>query len=217
KVYAAGRRARQLLDAAREAVAAALGVRPDEVSFTSSGTAACHAAVLGGLAGRSRAGDVLVHSAIEHSAVLHAAARHTAAGGSAVAVPCDRLGRLELDAWRSAVTRPGVGLAALISASHEVGTRQPVTDAAAACAAASVPLFVDAGASLGRVPVPDGWSLLAGSAHKRSEEHTSELQSRENLVCRLLLEKKKKHESSTDKLHNLRARRILQAMVEKMP
>src|SRR5690606_40360062 len=29
----------------------------------------------------------------------------------------------------------------------------------------------------------------------RSEEHTSELQSRENLVCRLLLEKKKKHDS----------------------
>src|SRR5207302_7210547 len=32
---------------------------------------------------------------------------------------------------------------------------------------------------------------LAGSANTRSEEHTSELQSRENLVCRLLLEKKK--------------------------
>src|SRR5690606_41671512 len=30
-----------------------------------------------------------------------------------------------------------------------------------------------------------------GNAHERSEEHTSELQSRENLVCRLLLEKKK--------------------------
>src|SRR5436309_5846924 len=29
----------------------------------------------------------------------------------------------------------------------------------------------------------------------RSEEHTSELQSRENLVCRLLLEKKKKHKT----------------------
>src|SRR5690606_40543255 len=29
------------------------------------------------------------------------------------------------------------------------------------------------------------------AARKRSEEHTSELQSRENLVCRLLLEKKK--------------------------
>src|SRR5690606_12056070 len=31
------------------------------------------------------------------------------------------------------------------------------------------------------------------SVKRRSEEHTSELQSRENLVCRLLLEKKKKH------------------------
>src|SRR5207302_8058309 len=33
---------------------------------------------------------------------------------------------------------------------------------------------------------------LAGTQNARSEEHTSELQSRENLVCRLLLEKKKK-------------------------
>src|SRR5690606_41501988 len=32
------------------------------------------------------------------------------------------------------------------------------------------------------------------SPHNRSEEHTSELQSRENLVCRLLLEKNKKHQ-----------------------
>src|SRR5690606_40301477 len=31
----------------------------------------------------------------------------------------------------------------------------------------------------------------------RSEEHTSELQSRENIVCRLLLEKKKKHNTNT--------------------
>src|SRR5437016_6703909 len=32
-----------------------------------------------------------------------------------------------------------------------------------------------------------------GAAGRRSEEHTSELQSLTNLVCRLLLEKKKKH------------------------
>src|SRR5690606_39584831 len=34
---------------------------------------------------------------------------------------------------------------------------------------------------------------LLQSDHRRSEEHTSELQSREKLVCRLLLEKKKLH------------------------
>src|SRR2546430_8745522 len=32
-----------------------------------------------------------------------------------------------------------------------------------------------------------------GAAHLRSEEHTSELQSQSNLVCRLLLEKKKNY------------------------
>src|SRR2546430_5695700 len=37
---------------------------------------------------------------------------------------------------------------------------------------------------------------------KRSEEHTSELQSQSNLVCRLLLEKKKKNTSSTNCTHH---------------
>src|SRR5690606_3616431 len=37
---------------------------------------------------------------------------------------------------------------------------------------------------------------------RRSEEHTSELQSRENLVCRLLLEKKKKNKMTTDRSKN---------------
>src|SRR5690606_40935186 len=37
-----------------------------------------------------------------------------------------------------------------------------------------------------------GDHFLVGRAEARSEEHTSELQSRENLVCRLLLEKKKR-------------------------
>src|SRR5690606_40284452 len=47
-----------------------------------------------------------------------------------------------------------------------------------------------------------GWTLLGavnpdnGGSVERSEEHTSELQSRENLVCRLLLEKKKKRQKS---------------------
>ncbi|WP_433262875.1 cysteine desulfurase family protein [Micromonospora vinacea] len=166
KLYTQARRARQLLDAAREATASTLGVRADEVSFTPSGTTAAHGAVLGGLAGRRRVGSTLVHSAIEHSAVLHAAERHVGAGGSATEVPVDRLGRLDVTAWSSAVRAPGVALAALITASHEVGTVQPVAEAAAACADAGVPLYVDAAQSVGRVPVPAGWSVLTASAHK---------------------------------------------------
>src|SRR3712207_7241821 len=44
------------------------------------------------------------------------------------------------------------------------------------------------------VPIQDGQGVLRGRRHRpgaRSEEHTSELQSRQYLVCRLLLEKKK--------------------------
>jgi cysteine desulfurase len=162
RLYGAGRRAAQLLDAARAAVAECLGARPDEVTFTSSGTTAVHAAVLGGLAGRGRAGPTLVHSAIEHSSVLHAAARH----GSATEVGVDLLGRLDVDAWGAAVRTPGVALASLISASHEVGTVQPLAAAAQACAEAGVPLHTDAAQSIGHAPVPPGWSLLTASAHK---------------------------------------------------
>src|SRR3712207_8261257 len=40
------------------------------------------------------------------------------------------------------------------------------------------------------VPRQRGLQLHPGRRHQRSEEHTSELQSRQYLVCRLLLEKK---------------------------
>ena len=166
RLYTEARRAGQLLEAARAAVADALGARPDEVTFCANGTHAAHLAVLGGLAGRRRAGGVFVHSAVEHSAVLHAAERHVAAGGEAVSVEVDRDGTVDRAAYQAAVARPGVALAALMSANHEVGTVQPIAPVAAACAAVGVPLYVDAAQSVGRHPVPSGWSLLSASARK---------------------------------------------------
>jgi cysteine desulfurase len=166
RLYGAARRARLLLEGAREAVAAALGARADEVSFTSSGTTAAHLAVLGALAGRRRTGSHLVHSAVEHSCVL-AAAEHAGAtaGASATSVPVDRLGRVDVEAYAGAL-RADTALACLISASHEVGTVQPVEEVAQRCAAVGVPLHVDAAQTVGRAPVPGGWSLLTASAHK---------------------------------------------------
>src|SRR5256886_5630954 len=43
----------------------------------------------------------------------------------------------------------------------------------------------------------------SGAALVRSEEHTSELQSQSNLVCRLLLEKKKQHRKHTQRLRHI--------------
>ena len=42
-----------------------------------------------------------------------------------------------------------------------------------------------------RIKIVERWRELTNGTDLRSEEHTSELQSRRNLVCRLLLEKKK--------------------------
>jgi cysteine desulfurase len=161
KLYAQGRRARLLYDAATAATAEVLGVREDELTFRPSGTEACHRAVAGLLRGRSRTGRGLVHSTVEHSAILTAAA-----DGEPVPVPVDRLGRVDAAAFATAVSGPGVAAAALMSANHEVGTEQPVADVARACADAGVPLLVDASQSIGRAAVPEGWSVLVASAHK---------------------------------------------------
>ncbi|MEU2393636.1 aminotransferase class V-fold PLP-dependent enzyme [Streptomyces sp. NPDC007369] len=165
RLYREGRRARLLLDAAREATAEAVGCRPDELVFTPSGTHAVHSGIAGALAGRRRIGGHVVVSAVEHSSVLHAAEVHEAAGGSTGRVPVDRTGAVTAAGYASALT-PSTALACLQSANHEVGTVQPVAEVAEVCAAAGVPLFVDAAQSLGWGPVEGGWSLLAGSAHK---------------------------------------------------
>ncbi|MDT9688005.1 aminotransferase class V-fold PLP-dependent enzyme [Streptomyces sp. P9(2023)] len=166
RLYREGRRARMLLDAAREAAAEAVGCRPDELVFTPSGTRAVHSGISGALAGRRRVGSRLVVSAVEHSSVLHAGEAHAAAGGSVAEVPVARSGAVEAAAFAAAVREPGTALACLQSANHEVGTAQPVAEAAEACGAAGVPLLVDAAQSLGWGPVEGAWSLLAASAHK---------------------------------------------------
>ncbi|WP_329130968.1 cysteine desulfurase/sulfurtransferase TusA family protein [Streptomyces sp. NBC_01476] len=160
RLYREGRRARLLLDAAREAAAEAVGCRPDELVFTPSGTRALHSAVAGAAAGRRRTGRHVVLSAVEHSAVLHAAEPFDTAQ-----VGVDRTGRVDPGAFAAAL-RADTALACLQSANHEVGTVQPVAEVAEACRAAGVPLLVDAAQSLAWGPVDGGWSLLAGSAHK---------------------------------------------------
>lgn len=159
RLHGPARRARMLLDQAREATAEALDVRPDEVSFTASGTEAVHRGLLGLRTARRRAGDRVVHAAVEHSAVLHSARW----AGPVEDVGVDGSGRVDVEELLGAAGRPGVAVVALQSANHEVGTRQPVAEVAARLG--GVPLFTDARASMGREPLPDGWSAAAGSAH----------------------------------------------------
>ncbi len=159
RLHRAGREARLLLDNARAVVAECLGVRGDEVGFAASGTDAVHRGLLGLV--RVRPGDGVVHSAVEHSSVLHAVAWHPSPAHGSVAV--DAAGRVDLDAMAAAARQPGVAAVALQAANQEVGTVQSVDELDLPD---DVPLFVDAAASVGRLPLPTRWSALAASAHK---------------------------------------------------
>jgi cysteine desulfurase len=159
RLHGPGRTARLLLDNARAVVAETLGVRRDEVVFTSSGTRAVQLGLLGLAAARSTRGRRIAHSAIEHQSVADAAAWW----GEPVVVGADALGRVDPGALAQASAMPDVAVVALQSANHEVGTLQPVGELALA---EDVPLFVDACASMARLPLPTGWDALAGSAHK---------------------------------------------------
>ncbi|MDQ1727564.1 MAG: cysteine desulfurase [Frankiaceae bacterium] len=163
RLYREGRRARLLLDGARAAVADCLGARPDELSFSGSGTAAVTLALRGTLAARARVGSHAVASAVEHSSVLHAL---EATDATLVAV--DRAGVVDAGGFAAAL-RPDTAVASLQSANHETGTRQPVAAVAAATRTAGVPLHVDAAQSVGHEPIDMsalGADLLTASAHK---------------------------------------------------
>jgi cysteine desulfurase len=170
RLHREGRQARLLLDQARESVAAELGCRPDELSFTTSGTQAVHLAVLGAVQARqsaARGPGHVITSAVEHSSVLNAAdwlARRS--GTEVTTIGVDRYGRADVGAFGEALEHEKTLLACLQTANHEVATIQPVAEVVEACARWQVPLLVDAAASVGWLPIPEGWSLLAASARK---------------------------------------------------
>ncbi|WP_205857378.1 cysteine desulfurase family protein [Phytoactinopolyspora endophytica] len=175
RLYGAARRARMLLDNAREIVAAVLGSRPDEISFTSSGTQAVQLGMLGALRARERTHRGIVASAVEHSSVLHTAAYDASTSSPATSaasagppvqlVDVDRHGRVDAGEFAAAL-RPETALACLQTANHEVGTVQPVEKVTQPCQEHGVPLLVDAAQTVGRRPIPAGWSVLTASAHK---------------------------------------------------
>lgn len=161
RLHQAGRRARLLWDNARASIAESLGVRAEEVTLTPSGTHAVHLGLLGLVA--HDPGARVLASAVEHSSVMHAGAWHAQRGGAFETLPVDNLGRLDPVALGEA----GVAdVLAVQAANHEVGTIQPVAALAAAARDQGAEVFVDACASGGRLPLSEGWSTVALSAHK---------------------------------------------------
>ncbi len=168
--HAPGRAARAAVETAREQVAALVGAAPAEVVFTSGGTEADNLAVKGTVLAREPAARHLVVSAVEHHAVLDAAAWAVAdAGARCTRAPVDRVGRVDLAGLQAALQPGATALVAVMAANNEVGTLQPVAEAAELTHQAGAVLLCDAVQAAGVPGVDlarDGPDLVALAAHK---------------------------------------------------
>jgi cysteine desulfurase len=168
--HAPGRAARGAVETAREQVAALVGAASAQVVFTSGGTEADNLAVKGTVLARERGARHLVASAVEHHAVLDAAESAVAdLGGELDLAPVDGTGRVDLDGLEAAL-RPGrTALVAVMAANNEVGTGQPVAEAAARAHRAGAVLLCDAVQAAGVAGLDldaIGADLVALAAHK---------------------------------------------------
>src|SRR6266851_270199 len=156
-VHRWGRAARQMVERAREAVAALIGADPQGVVFVSGGTEANHLALLG--SGRER---VLV-SAVEHNSVLQAVP-------SAERIAVDANGIVDLarlDRQLAADTRPA--LVSVMLANNETGIIEPAGEIATIAHRHGALFHCDAVQAAGKIPVDIGAigaDLVSLSAHK---------------------------------------------------
>jgi len=128
-LYAEAREARKGLDAARRTVAELLGCQPQEVIFTSGGSESDSLAVRGAAHAGRRRGNHIVVSPIEHHAVLHTVQQLEKEGFRATYLPVDGQGFVDLAALATAVT-PETVLVSIMYANNEVGTVEPIAEAA---------------------------------------------------------------------------------------
>lgn len=166
-LYPIGRKVKELMNEARERVAASLGVDRGEIFFTGSGTESDNFAVFGTLEA-SPGKDGFITSAVEHPAVLEAAKSLEKKGGLVVYLPVDGFGTVSLDALRSALT-PKTGLVSVMHANNEIGTIQPITDIVRIAREHGVPVHTDAVQTYGKIDLDArklGVDLLTVSAHK---------------------------------------------------
>jgi cysteine desulfurase len=174
-LHAAGRRARRVVEEARESVAGAFGARPSEVVFTSGGTESDNLAVKGVYLARRGADPRrrrVLASAVEHHAVMDSAEWLARAEGAEVVwLAVDDTGRVDPQTLRDAIAAgpDDVALVTVMWANNEVGTVQPIADLAAIAHEHGIPFHTDAVQAVGQLPIDfaaSGVDAMTITGHK---------------------------------------------------
>lgn len=169
-IHQIGRRARALLDDARDRVAHLWKAKPSEVVFTSGGTESNNLAVFGTARLLKNKGKHLVTSAIEHHAVLHAfrhLERHE--GFEVTWLPVNAAGVVQLQDLAAAL-RPDTTLVSVMAANNETGACQPVVEIGRLCRERGIVFHTDAVQWFGKRPFASihqfEADLVSACAHK---------------------------------------------------
>ena len=167
-IHSFGQDARGAVEQARISVAALLGARPAEVTFSSGGTESNNNAIFGVVAAASGASKHVITSSIEHSAVLDPCKALAQRGVAVTILPVDRDGLVNPEDVRRAIRRDTV-LITVMLANNELGTIESIAEIGKIAADAGVTLHTDAVQAAGKIPIRVdelGVDLLSISAHK---------------------------------------------------
>lgn len=150
-VHYEGRRAKQLLEEARDHVAALLHADSKDIVFTSGGTESNNA-VLNGVVRNERECCHIVTTTIEHPSIVKVVASFEQSGHEVTWIRPDRNGQVSADEMLASI-RPDTRLVTLMLANNETGVVQPVREVASACRDKGIWFHCDAVQALGKIPV----------------------------------------------------------------
>ncbi len=171
--HAFGWQAKEAVDAARQQIAAAIGVSPREIVFTSGATESNNLAIRGVAERSRRRGSHLITVATEHKAVLDPIERLGRHGCEVTVLGVEpaasaRAGSLDPEALAAAI-RDDTLLVSVMLANNEIGVVQPLAEIGRICRQRGVLLHCDATQALGKLPIDVaqlGVDLASFSAHK---------------------------------------------------
>lgn len=151
-VHHVGRKARALLDDARDRAAKFLGAKPSEIIFTSGGTESNNLAIFGTARNLKSKGKHLITSSVEHHAVLDCFNYlESHEGFSVTRLSVDSAGRVSPDDLRK-VIRADTIFVSVLAANNEIGTLQPISELGKICRERGILFHTDAVQWLGKAP-----------------------------------------------------------------
>jgi cysteine desulfurase len=163
-----GRRARGLVEKARQQVAAAIGARPDCIVWTSGATESDNLAVFGVARFNADRGRHLVSAKTEHKAVVDPLKQLEREGFEVTWLKPDCDGIVGPEQVRAAL-RPDTQLVSLMHVNNEIGVVQDIAAVGAICRERGVAFHVDAAQSAGKLPLnveTMNVDLMSLTAHK---------------------------------------------------